>query len=379
MPLTTGQEASRHRAVAASWTTFSRNLVTDARAERVSTRWAWYLFWTPSVGGALVAATFTFRPMFYWLLSEDHLVEWLQFALCLLAAVVSVPAAAGMARRRRWASAAVLAAIALGCLGLAGEEISWGQRVFGFTNTLGDHNRQGEFNVHNVDSEGGIPIEELFRIGEMFLGLVGAFLPLLTRWQPARQHGGFWQVVSPPLFLAPAFLAVFAYRFFRLLVPAEISALVKLQEWAEVCLYGGLAMMAILIYASLTAPESNLVAGECGPTDTVPDRIVDLRTFESRMFESRTFEPRMFEPRTFHAQQFEPRTFHAQQSEPRMFHAQQSPSRQFGSPAARRHATDTVLHLDDLRSIGVTAVIIAGITVVFAFLTVLSGIAPGNV
>jgi hypothetical protein len=374
MPPTTGQKPSRHHAVAAAWTTFARNLVADARAERVNTRWAWHLFWTPPVGGVLVTVTFAVRPVFYWLLSEDHLVEWLQFALCLLAAVVSVPAAAGMARRRRWATAAVLVLIALGCLGLAGEEISWGQRVLGFTNTLSDHNRQGEFNVHNVDSEGGIPIEELFRIGEMFLGLVGAFLPLLTRWQPARLHGGFWQVISPPLFLAPAFLAVFAYRFFRLLVPAEISALVKFQEWAEVCLYGGLAVMVVLIYASLTTPESDPVAEEGGPVGTAPDRIVNPRTFEARMFHTQQSPARMFQ-----TQQPEARMLHTQQPEARTFHPQQSPARQLGSSAAWRHATDAVLRLDDLRAIAVAAVVIAGITVVFAFLTVLSEIAPGNV
>jgi hypothetical protein len=291
---------------------FAGDLVADARAERVAPRWALRIFWTPLIGGVLVAMTFVVRPVYYGLLREDHPIEWLQFAFCLLAAVAAALAVSGLARRRRWAHAAVMAMMALGCLGLAGEEISWGQRVFGFVGSVVENNRQGELNLHNVDAEAGIPIEELFRVAEMVVGLIGALLPLLTRRQQVRLPGSFWRMVSPPLFLAPCFLTVFAYRFLRLLVPAEISALVKYQEWAEVCLYSGLATMAVLIYAGLKP----------SPAGTV--------TLDQ-------------------------------------------------TPASAPASAPAVLRLPDLSLIVVVAAAIALVTALFAFLSLLSGIAPGNV
>jgi len=290
----------------AIWHTFAGDLVADARAERVTPRWALRIFWTPLIGGVLVAMTFVARPMYYGLLREDRPVEWLQFAFCLLAAVAAALAASGLTRRRQWAHAAVMVMMALGCLGLAGEEISWGQRVFGFVGSVVENNRQGELNLHNVDAEAGIPIEELFRVAEMVVGLIGALLPLLTRRQQARLPGSFWRLVSPPLFLTPCFLAVFAYRFLRLLVPAEISALVKYQEWAEVCLYGGLATMAVLVYAGLRHSAAS--------TATLDQT-----------------------------------------------------------------STPTVLRLSDLGLIVVAAAAIAFVTALFAFFSLLSGIAPGNI
>jgi hypothetical protein len=309
----------------ATWTAFSRCLIADARTDRVSPRWAWRIFWTPLVSAVLITLTWAVRPLFYWLLSEDHLVEWLQFALCLLAVVSAWLAAAGLVRRRQWLAAVTLAVMALGCLGLAGEEISWGQRVFGFAAAGVASNRQGEVNLHNIKAEEGIPVEELFRIIEMLIGLAGAVLPLLSRWQPARLRHPFWRVVSPPLFLAPCFLAVFGYRFFRLLFPAEISTVVKLQEWGEVCLYGGLALMAVLVHANLRRP----------PTTGRP-QVVDLR---DRLPSAADPWPLM----------------------------------------PGQHSPQHVLHVSELRVIVVSTVLITAITVLFAVLSMVSGIAPGNI
>jgi hypothetical protein len=285
----------------------------DARTEQVSSRWAWRAFWTPAVGGMIVALTFTIRPVYYWLLSEDHVIEWLQFAFCLLAAMTAATAAAGLARQGRWLSATALLAMALGCAGLAGEEISWAQRVFGFASVNG--NRQGELNLHNVDSGGGLPIEHLFRLSEMMIGLVGTVLPLLTRWHPGWLRAEFWRTVSPPLFLIPGFLAIFGYRFFRVLYPPAISAIVKYQEWAEVCLYGGLAVMAILIQIRVST----------GATETSPAQI------STQISNASSTKP---------------------------------------GPESRTAA---------YRRLALCTAAVAALTLVFAFLTMLSGTAPGNV
>lgn len=204
-------------------------------------RVAWSAFWAPFVGLAVFMVLYVMaRDLYYWLLREDHAVEWLQFYLLLLTAAVSLLGAVAALRRRHWLAGGFLLVIALGTLFLAGEEISWGQRVLGFAGDVGG-NRQGESNIHNIDDAGGIPIERLFRIAQATIGFIGVVLPFLVRWQPARLRGAAWRVLTPPIFLVTSFLVVLGFRTQRLLFTADISALIVIQEWAEVCLYGALA------------------------------------------------------------------------------------------------------------------------------------------
>lgn len=265
------------------WGRLTADVVADAEAEGVTRPWALGIFWTPAVGGVLVAATFAVRPIYYGLLREDHLVEWLQFALCLLAALAAVVAAGRFGFRRKWLTSLTLLVMAFGCFALAGEEISWAQRVFGFASSGVANNRQGEFNLHNINEEEGIPVEELFRIFEMVLGLIGAVLPLFTRLRSVRLRSSYLRTFSPPLFVVPGFLAVFAYRFFRLLFPAEISAVVKYQEWAEVCLYGALAVMAVLLTVPARSVPGQPVASVPGQPVAVPDEPTTLRPSDLRV------------------------------------------------------------------------------------------------
>jgi hypothetical protein len=83
---------------------------------------------------------------------EDGPVEYAGFAAFLGASVLAFVAASRIRRSHRpaLAAAAVLGTVLLVA---AGEEISWGQRLFG-TETpavLVDGNRQDELNLHNID------------------------------------------------------------------------------------------------------------------------------------------------------------------------------------------------------------------------------------
>ena len=54
----------------------------DAAVEGISARWSGALLRLPAIGIALFGAPYVVaRPSFYWLLREDHPVEWAQFAL----------------------------------------------------------------------------------------------------------------------------------------------------------------------------------------------------------------------------------------------------------------------------------------------------------
>lgn len=93
-------------------------------------------------------------PRLSWIiLLEDHLLENLTVAFYLLAALALLTAAA---RPQRWFPPRALYLLAAaGCLFFAGEELSWGQRLFGFATPdfFAGFNAQSESNFHNFDRD----------------------------------------------------------------------------------------------------------------------------------------------------------------------------------------------------------------------------------
>ncbi|WP_372920701.1 hypothetical protein [Roseovarius sp.] len=83
---------------------------------------------------------------------EDGPIEYGTAIGLILACLILVWHTVSMARFGRYGSAAFLALYALAFLFGAGEEISWGQRIFGWQTTefFMEHNRQLETNIHNI-------------------------------------------------------------------------------------------------------------------------------------------------------------------------------------------------------------------------------------
>lgn len=189
-------------------------------------------------------------PWYYTLQYEDHPIEWAQFALCLFSSITCLLAGIRWAVRRNLLPALLMLLVAAGSLVLAGEEISWGQRVFGLLTPqeLAGLNAQAEMNVHNIDV--GVPSEKLFKAFEFGMGLGGVVLALLARRPSGWLHRTFWWLLAPPLLTLPAFAGMALYR---LLLPAlpvlpflqtAINPAVAGQEWVEASLYTGLAVTA---------------------------------------------------------------------------------------------------------------------------------------
>src|SRR5215211_3229489 len=115
---------------------------------RLSRRAAAAILAAPVGGGALVAAAAADDTLYRTLVREDALLEWLQVVLWAAAfgcAVVLVGRATGGER-------VVWALFALGAVAALGEELSWGQRIVGFTTPepLVDGDKQEEAALHNV-------------------------------------------------------------------------------------------------------------------------------------------------------------------------------------------------------------------------------------
>jgi len=232
---------------------------TDAEAAGFSPMAVGWLLWAPVVLGVMVASTVVNRALFVWILRDDHPIEWAQFGLVFGASIVAAMAAYRLARQRRPGLAFVFVLFALGSFMLAGEEISWGQRVLAIATpaSLGTLNTQKELNIHDI-SAGGLPIEQAFEFVELLLALGGTVLPLIVRLRspgrgdgvPPGPFGGLWRALSPALVLVPGFAVMFAYRFVRTFVlPRSYDAIVGYQEYVELWFYFGLAMLAICNYS----------------------------------------------------------------------------------------------------------------------------------
>jgi hypothetical protein len=198
--------------------------------------------------GVWVAA----RPAYYWLLRDDHPVEWAQFALLLAESLVAVLAAVRFGRQGRLGPAAALAAVALASLLLAGEEISWGQRVVGWSTPaeFAAKNQQQETTLHNLEQGLPVKIIDLSKVVELLLALGGLALGLLAR--PVRSpfhRTALWQL-APPLFTLPALLAMVLYQGATLSVKRlNVSVTTVFQEWMELGFYLALAVSVGCIYA----------------------------------------------------------------------------------------------------------------------------------
>jgi hypothetical protein len=139
---------------------------------------------------------------------EDSVLEWGQLASLVLAGAFVLLLARRRLRAREPRGALALAAVAAGCLLVAGEEISWSQRIVGFETPaeIADANRQEEVTVHNLDG-----VQTALKGVLVPVAVAGAALPWLA-W--ARGHGG--SLLVPPLFLTSVFIVRLAYDAVRI-------------------------------------------------------------------------------------------------------------------------------------------------------------------
>lgn len=148
------------------------------------------------------------------LVEEDGWFEWLT-ALSLLAssalfvvAFAELRRAGGLARVLPWTMLALGAIMFVG----AGEEISWGQRIFGWSTpeSLEAVNAQQETNLHNLGVFSGLTdMDRLFSLGWALLFVA---VPLLAFAIPRVRRVLVRLVPVAPLWLAALFVANFLAR-----------------------------------------------------------------------------------------------------------------------------------------------------------------------
>ncbi|MDX9835333.1 MAG: hypothetical protein RBT36_09010 [Desulfobulbus sp.] len=179
-------------------------------------------------------ALFTFVPGWHvrFIAGEDRAIEWLTFAFFLGAALTGLGIVGKHSARMDRKVICILLGLSAFYLVCAGEEISWGQRVFGFSTpeAIIEHNQQQEFNVHNLKLPGIHPRD----IFSLYVYLYGIALPLLIGWR-SRSRSLNWQgwVFHPGI--AGCFLFAEAANFVRSPLCRSLQARMEPALWSTVC------------------------------------------------------------------------------------------------------------------------------------------------
>lgn len=216
---------------------------------------AWWRRWWRQVVTWLPLAIFAIFLMVSWwplnyfkeVVKEDHLVEWLQFWVLFLGAGLQLGSVRRHWQAKNYLRFAVAAVTLLGFTLVAGDEISWGQRLLGLQveESIQEINRQGEITFHNLYA-----VEWLMIYAYTTLSAVGTVTGLAVR-SVARLR-------QQPL-LAPAALLVgyfaFPLLFFVQQLRIQWGIWHSWSEIAELSLYLGLVLWVILFehWQALTA------------------------------------------------------------------------------------------------------------------------------
>jgi hypothetical protein len=165
---------------------------------------------------------------FRMLVREDSIIECAEVLAYACAFVFSVR----IARERTGLVTAAYALLAVAAAVAIGEELSWGQRLFGLgtPEPLAAANRQGELNVHNM-----VDAESPTRLALLFASTYALAASFLFRPGP----------FVPPRVLASAYGVVIAYFAVRLVfIPEPTYVQAKFSEWPELCFAVAVALTA---------------------------------------------------------------------------------------------------------------------------------------
>ena len=182
-----------------------------------------------------------FASAYHLVTQEDGVVEWATF-WAFVASFSLFSWAVARPGQSIW-SRLYLLGLGLGCLLIALEEISWGQRIFGFRppEAFLSGNFQQELNLHNLVVAG----TRKAALMTLLVGF-GVLLPLVGRIAPFRTWLVALEVSVPTLAIVPAFLAM---AVLYTIYPWQSTG-----EWVEFMAGMG------LLYAALEAREGSRAA-----------------------------------------------------------------------------------------------------------------------
>jgi hypothetical protein len=127
---------------------------------------------------------------------EDGPLEWLQFTQFFISSLIGI-CIFYKSKKKKSIDALIWLSFSIFCFLISAEEISWGERITGFTlNSISDLSIQGETNLHNLPFFHNLLLDPLLHVLCIFLGWVG-----WRKWPnlsslPSRKYSLFFLLVS---------------------------------------------------------------------------------------------------------------------------------------------------------------------------------------
>ena len=179
---------------------------------------------------------------FDWLRSEDGPLEWFQFFEYVLSSFLALVIYIRR-KKKKEINSLIWLLIAFLSFVIAGEEISWGERVTGIgISSISDLNIQGETNFHNLPFFHNFLLDPVFEISCIFLGWFG--------WRKFKKIDAF---PSKDLSLYFLFVALF-YFYFDISWASTTEQIRNDQEIFEFLLSSG-----VLIHCFRNFKKNNLL------------------------------------------------------------------------------------------------------------------------
>jgi hypothetical protein len=218
-----------------SFRQFIENALSDsAQAWSVSKTWIVAILITPAlVGASGLAAAFAGKGIYKLYTEEDGVAEYAQALLYGACFIMSMLVMRYQSRAKNQLTAVLYFLLACGLFFMVGEELSWGQRIFGWATpeTLESINKQEETNLHNIYGVGST-----FKWVQGLVGAYGTFLPLLLLWRPNsfRNYRQLLDAIVPHYTLIVFFFPMFVWRLYRNLADDPVRYYYVITNYNEI-------------------------------------------------------------------------------------------------------------------------------------------------
>lgn len=172
------------------------------------------------------------KDAYKWFTGEDRFAETMQVLFYSLAFLLSLVITYQQWRAGEKLIAFLYLGLSLAIFFLIGEELSWGQRIFGWetSETFASANKQDETNLHNIHGVGAT-----FKWMQLLVGAYGTLLPLVVlRWSAPDRFQKMISMVIPHYTLIPYFLLLFVWRIYRNFFEAPTKYYFAIAEYNEV-------------------------------------------------------------------------------------------------------------------------------------------------
>ena len=213
---------------------------------------AWLLFWMPVLTSVLIVFSALQRNLFRFLLAEDGPIEWATFAGFIIAMLLGIAISNAFLKTSNRGYAWFFGVFSIAMLFCAGEELSWGQRIFDLPTPepLRIPGVQDEIVFHNIGGKFGI-----FNMALLLVELVAGLAYFLKRRVTQGRKDTHVNYLFPPLCLSSSFAIALIYKVLQLTIwqdTATVEYVIrKYAEWTELCLAFGLVMFAWLVLRQL--------------------------------------------------------------------------------------------------------------------------------